>query len=307
MRPLPVLAAILVALPSVGAHGDRGVIDRGTRVDLAPGEDASWAFAGHYHRLVGRAEIETGGALVLGVVREDSGEALWTSERIEGARGVNALLLCCDGVTWANLRLVARSVADAPTRGTLSFEAVHDDFYVAGEGKEGDVFVTPLLFAIAPALLARGGWRAWRDLRPAAPPRRAIVLGAVSAAAALALAILAGSWGAARYGGTRIEGFLATAGVLSPFWGSVTAFAILLALWTAGLVFWVRAYRGALSGRGAGAVALLGTAQAAPLAVLPFAFGATYGSPTFVLTAASLWPTACAQLILVGLLARRFR
>ena len=295
-RLLAALVLALLAAPTALAHLDTDVGSGDEAFELAPQETRTFGFYVHYHRLVGRVDVSDGAAVQLAVygemehqafVAEQADEPVWRSGDITRDAGFNVLIDCCDGVSDSRFHLVVSNPSDTTAAHVrLAAKVAHDDLLVGTSGAEGDVFQNSVVLWIiggflayrlardarAPAALAQPGARAWQ---------RHLMRSAAWAAAPIALALAAGAWGSARYGGGGvIAGMVATAAAMFPSFGGAFLVLAFVVASTMAIVEWLRAYR-ALRGASRGTRAplmLLGAAEALLFAATPLFLVPEYGT-----------------------------
>lgn len=312
MRCAVVLVALLaldLAL-AAAAHLDVDVGSGDESFALAPGESRGFAFDVHYHRLVGRVEVD-GAPVVLAVFddaafasRASGSAAFWRSAPLSGARGLNVLVDCCDGASYSEFHLVIEhaGVAGAANVRVVA-KAAHDDLLVGMSGAEGDVFQNSVVFWLV------GGTHTWRLVRARRAPvggvdapaalRRSVLL----LAAPLGVASAAAAWGVARYGGGVTAGAVAAAGRLLPSFGIAALVLVFLAAWAWSAAVWTRAQRHALavaeSRRG---VLVVGAAAALLVLAMPFLLSVEYGPRVLAIGCAMALPLAAPFIVGCALL-----
>lgn len=291
---------LLLALPSVAAHGD--VLGVKETVTLLPQEEFEFRRGLHYHRMVGEVSQPTPTSLLELTVTGPRGSTQSVSSNFNGAL-VNHLITCCkSGNTWDEHVILLRNTGERHATINVQLTFLHDDFAVIAHDAEPGAWWQTLLVGVL--LLGIPAWIA--TARVASDPRKVrrwVRVGAGSLGAAWGLAGLLSIIGMLRFGGGPLNGSLT---VHEPFpvpgffvnSNLVTALPLML-LYVFALSGWAIAQR--RSDLVSKNVRLLGYAGAAG----PFVFGALlvieYGNPLLA-TAIAIVP---AGLVVLGIHWRR--
>lgn len=304
----------LVLLPSAHAHLDAPVASGDEAFQLAPGEERSFPFHVHYHRLLGRIDVGGEASVTLAVYDEPAHEAraaggvaepFWRSEPFSGARGFNVLIDCCDGTGDERYHLVvAHAAGAAPADVRLTAKAAHDDLLVGMSGAEGDAFQNTGAFWVLCGVLAVRFGRGKVKAAPAGASRT-LRQSVVWCAAPFALAALAGAWGAWRYGEGGAAGVVAAAAVVFPSFGAVVLTLTFAVAWGFAVHGYLQAARAPSAARGS--LFLVGGLEALAFLATPLSLVPEYGTRVVLIGSLMTLPFALAVLVGVVHVARRGR
>jgi hypothetical protein len=287
-RTLAIVALIAwTAAPgSARAHENR-VIHEGT-VHIAAGERLTFPVELHYHRVVGRVRTldADAGELALHILGAD-GVARATVRGRDRSFGVNVLVPCCRGTTWASHDIVLENLGPVALEVDLRLVLVHDGIAVMGANAEGGAAATPLIWFLVFGILfghrmLRGG-----AIRGSARPWAFCTVGS-HAAIWVSAGALAG-WGMAHYGAGPVSGTIAAAADLP--WLSnpiVTSQDLVIGswmvLWIIALGSWTAASRRAPDSR---AIGVLGVVLGAGAVIACLTWAIEYGTVVMPLLVAA--------------------
>ena len=263
---VPVVVVLVIALAAAfgtgAAHEDLRIVDQ--RIELAPGETATFPTALHYHRIVGRyALVGAAPDVSISLVATPSERSASDASSANGDDGIDRVLLdrapssgtlnelvrCCVGHAWTEAELVVRNHGPSTATIDLRAWAMHDDFAVVVDRAESGAVSVPLVLFLG--LGGAAGGVAWRDRRKDAASRRTRAIPAslrwsvgLFVACLLTAATLGGA-GMLRYGAGPVDGMVAILADVpvpgGPFGArDAMVMGVLMISWMAAIGFWVR-------------------------------------------------------------------